>query len=465
MLSVGVLAALINICVLVVVSFVDRGVEVIVRNFAAARLRATHTVPIIHDSDTWVLNMPFSLFKYRRYPAIFFTIFLSLFLLISEVITEIGVAVSQTCGPVLQNGTVILPGDVTGQASVVGKGAAAFLLQNLTFMDGAITSIPSGLPKSIKGDECISCMNKHSDKYPAIVRNCSVNVKRTYRPKELQIGVKRDSTSVFGIIAVGFREVFGSTLYTGLGDVSVQGKFAGAFVVDASEVINGASYLEYSNQEHIKSLFLQAQSQKDISIWDFTQSDVELLTIRCGINAISAKNFEDALQTYRTIALENHIFPLPFDRSTARFPRLTSQDVYKAVLAVKLSDVQQKEDAYFTYVTCGVYKVMYILPMMFSLLILILLAILSFTCSEREMRRIPFSSKTWFLYTKNTTFEENKAKQNILSRESRMSRLKALANVRHDEMIVLEMDSAGEEEEPRIVIKYGNHRTKESFLR
>lgn len=68
MVSVGGLAAIINVVVLLAVTIVDRAVELIIRNFAAARLRHSRSAPIVHDSDTWLLNVPRSVVKYRRYP-------------------------------------------------------------------------------------------------------------------------------------------------------------------------------------------------------------------------------------------------------------------------------------------------------------------------------------------------------------------------------------------------------------
>lgn len=68
MVSVGVLAALINVAVLILVALADRGIELIVRRFAASRLRRFHRVPVVHDSDTWLPNIPRSIFKFHKNP-------------------------------------------------------------------------------------------------------------------------------------------------------------------------------------------------------------------------------------------------------------------------------------------------------------------------------------------------------------------------------------------------------------
>lgn len=68
MVTVGVLATLINVAVLLIVSFANRALEHIVRHFAAARLERSHRAPIVHDSDTWLPNIPRSIIRYRRHP-------------------------------------------------------------------------------------------------------------------------------------------------------------------------------------------------------------------------------------------------------------------------------------------------------------------------------------------------------------------------------------------------------------
>lgn len=68
MVSVGVLAALINIAVLILVALADRAIELIVKRFAASRLRHCHRVPVVHDSDTWLPNIPRSIFKFHKHP-------------------------------------------------------------------------------------------------------------------------------------------------------------------------------------------------------------------------------------------------------------------------------------------------------------------------------------------------------------------------------------------------------------
>lgn len=76
MVTVGVIAALINVVVLVIATFADRAVECIARNFAVSRLFRRHQAPVVHDSDTWLPNFPRSVVKYRKNPGMFLPVHL-----------------------------------------------------------------------------------------------------------------------------------------------------------------------------------------------------------------------------------------------------------------------------------------------------------------------------------------------------------------------------------------------------
>lgn len=75
MVGVGLLAASLNISLLVTVVIADRAVELIVRGFAISRLKAKRRAPVVHDSDVWLLNIPCSILKYRHHPGMFDTWF------------------------------------------------------------------------------------------------------------------------------------------------------------------------------------------------------------------------------------------------------------------------------------------------------------------------------------------------------------------------------------------------------
>ena len=456
MLSVGELAALVNVIVLVVIAFVDRAVEVIVRNFAAARLRTSRSAPVVHDSDTWILNIPRSLVKYRRHPAIFVTVLLSVFVISSEVITEIGVGVSHKCGPVVINGTVIKPGDLSGRVVDVELAASAFFVQNITFIDtvnNALERVPAGLPKRLTGSECLKCMDKNLTNFPDIMRNCSVTSAGVYEPDELEIGIRnRENTSAFGNITIGFRERHrGKKSYNGSGDITKSGSYYAGFVVDSTTSETITWYLEYTNNSHIRELINKTSEPQKDEIWEPTRSSVELLKVTCEVNKLSQRNFQRALQVYRTVMLENTVNPMEYDSKEAREKgKLNAQDVYRAGLSMKVIEDEPNHTLYYSYVSCGAYNMKYLCPMTVLLLVLILLYILSFRCSERNMRSIPFSSRTWFEHSQQAGFSEDLA---IEQEPRRRGFLEEYTAGMSDEMIILEFGDEANLIRPSIALK------------
>lgn len=68
MIGVGLLAAILNVALLLVVVVSDRAVQLIVKGFVISRLKASRRAPVVHDSDVWLLNIPCSIVKYRKHP-------------------------------------------------------------------------------------------------------------------------------------------------------------------------------------------------------------------------------------------------------------------------------------------------------------------------------------------------------------------------------------------------------------
>lgn len=68
MVGVGVLAAVLNVAIVILITLSERAVDQIIRLFVKARLSHLYCAPVVHDSDTWLLNIPFSLIKFRHYP-------------------------------------------------------------------------------------------------------------------------------------------------------------------------------------------------------------------------------------------------------------------------------------------------------------------------------------------------------------------------------------------------------------
>lgn len=377
------------------------------------------------------------------------TILCTVFLIASEIVTELGVAVSPQCNPVKMTGLVIEKGDISGRITVVEKGASAFFVQNLTFYEGPLTRVPAGLPRRLMGNECISCMDSDPETYPDIISNCTVVVTRRYEPGEIEIGVT-SMGSPFGNITHGFREVNGGSNFIGQGDVTNNGEFFSAFVVDATK-LKEITYIEYSNQRHLSQLVERAREHAENNlkgpVWESIRSPVEKMSINCGVNLLSTKNFEAALQIYRTIQLENPVNPAGFNETAERFASLNEQDVYRAALSIKVIDDHHGVGEYFAYTTCGVYNWMFFLPMGVCVFFILLLGIVSLICtSEDVLKRIPYNSRTWFRHAQMEGGEagiEDCEPHGFQKYTAGMS----------DEMIILEFGEEAELVRPRIALR------------
>lgn len=71
MVGVGVMTALLNISVQLIVVVAERILELTLKGFAVSRLKTKRRAPIIHDNDAWLLNVPCSIWKYYHHPGRF----------------------------------------------------------------------------------------------------------------------------------------------------------------------------------------------------------------------------------------------------------------------------------------------------------------------------------------------------------------------------------------------------------
>ena len=318
--------------------------------------------------------------------------------------------VSQTCKPEKRRGSVITEGDISGQVTVVEKGASAFLLQNLTFFDGPLTRVPAGIPRRIRGNECLSCMDKDRESYPDVVSHCSVKRSRSYEAGELEIGTDGSGLSPFGNVTVGFKELFGdkneylATEKLLHGDITFNGVNYAAFIfhITTSKATDELIYFEYFAQAHIRTMIETMKNPDTRRLWEATQARVDSWKIKCDINELSAENFQTALSVYRTIQLENPINPATYDAEAMRFAEMTEEDIYRASLSIKVIDDSHMDGEYFAYTTCGVYRWMFLIPMCVSLGLVLVLGFVSVILSPGRniVRSIPYNSRTWFRHAR-----------------------------------------------------------------
>lgn len=402
--SVGVLAALVNIFALCVLSAAGRAIELIVRRFASARLRRTRRTPIIHDSDMWVLNAPRSVVKYHRYPLILATILCSVLLIIAELVSDLGVNVSQKCSPSRQSGPVIAGS--LGNATPVELGASALLLQSIAFYDGRLTSVPAGFPLDVSAAVCLPCLEKENA--TPLLSNCSVSDGPMFLPGELNISAKttngafKTKTKEF----VDLRKKDEPETIQGDGDVTKNVDNCAIFLVQGTKVehnIFELLYLEYANNTHCNQMLAtsreaQTMHGQGFPVWDLTASTVQSQNISCHAHPnITLRKFRRALQIYRTMQLEKNFTPVPFNEKESRFSKLKEDDIYRAVLAMLLLEDTKKIGSYFKYKQCGTYDWIFLLPLSLTVLLIIVLGMVTVFVDKASRIKIPYNSYSWYL--------------------------------------------------------------------
>lgn len=349
--------------------------------------------------------------------AILLTVLCTVFLIASELVVELGVDVSEKCRPVEMHDAVITEGDVTNRFTPIELGASAFFLQSITFVDGPFTRIPAGVPRRVSGSVCFSCMEDRNI-YPDIASSCVAKRARTYKPGELEVGVLT-TDGAFGTIAEGFRETGGKRdSFEGSGDLTHNGKRYATFILTRIAE-KKMLYLEYAHQVHVERLFWLASGSKGSTIWEKTQAPVVTHEISCEVNALGSDHFERALHAYRTIQVENPTSPLAFVDNEQHFAFFSSEDIYRAILSIKVIDDALQNGNFFMYTKCGEYNWTFLAPILTCMAVIILLfAISAYLKSGDIAFGIPYNSRSWFRHARRVdeTGEKDLGAQSFRSR-------------------------------------------------
>lgn len=405
MVSVGALAAIISVILLIIVAIADRAVEYIVRNFALSRLHRTRRAPVIHDSDTWLLNVPRSVLKYYRYPAILATVLCALFLLVSEVVVELGVGVSLRCQPQAKNDVVVTRGDSAKTYTTFELGFGAGFIQSVKFLDGDLTFVTAGMPKKMSPALCLPCLDDGKDD---VLRSCFIKHVRSYASGELRVGVST-TDEAFGTISLGFEETVGDKFH-GKGDLTGNGQHFSIFSSVISDASNKElSMFEYGQQDHIKHLLERARSENGRPVWERTTGPVRVTEISCQVNELSVEQFRLAVMTYRTVQLENPAFLATFDDAEKQFSAITEDDVCRAVLGMKIMEDTEDTGKYYEYTTCGQYDWRLLAPLLVTLCVIVILGLVSIhLASGINSRHIPHNSRSWFHHAARLSSEQTR---------------------------------------------------------
>ena len=323
-------------------------------------------------------------------------------------------------------------------------GASAFFVQNLTFIENdKLDRLPAGLPRRLTGAECFSCMTP--EEYPDILSGCKVRQDKVYRPGELRVGIN-NTMGAFGIVTYAFEETTAEKRrFTGQGDLTGNGKNRALFLFYMSS--QGLIYFEYAHQEHISELRKKSATLVKEVVWDETKAPVQTYVIACSVNELLPKKFMFANAVFRTIQLENTAILASFNETSNRFAQIKEQDVYKAGLSAKVIDVDEAGETrgtFYAYISCGAYKLNFMLPMIVCLSLIIVLGLLSALYSPWDIiRRVPYNSRTWFRHSQDASKPVDSFSMSIEEYEQ-VDLWEGHEQFVTDEMILEELREAGE---------------------
>lgn len=323
---------------------------------------------------------------------------------------------SEKCGPVTIIDRITAQGDVSPNVTHAELSASAFLLQDIKFLDGNLTSTHSGFPRKVNKSICIKCLE---GKKNSSLSGCSIVDGKTYQPGSLLIHVET-TQNAFGTITNAFQPSGSKKPYNGLGDVTRNGNICSAFLFYPETVENQLqlTYFEYAHQKHCLSLVQTARDRANCTNGDSnctatnemqspvviekTKALVRTYVIRCAKSDLSINNFNRALQVYRTMQLENTISLAGYNRTEMQFQKITLDDVYRAALSMKIIDDEHEVGPYQVYTECGDFDWTYLIPFMLSLAMISALGLYSIIISWREGHiEIPYNSDSWFEEIRN----------------------------------------------------------------
>lgn len=299
-------------------------------------------------------------------------------------VTELGVGVSNKCREQKTIGAVITAGSTTKFVTPNELSAVSLHLQRINFQDGNITELPSGFPRDVKENTCLPCQYELNSE--PILKFCSVAQGTVYKPGELSVGA-RTTTSTFGTHILGFKELRGQHRhFIGDGDLTLNANGCAAFVVHTTELSSSScrfKYLEYANQAHCKELlrkarFVSQNGSMNVDVWQRTRGITYTQDVHCEVCPMHDAQIRHAFRVYRSIQLENTVRVIRPDTVTERYPPVTADDIFRTVLALKITDDEDQIGEYSEYSECGVFAWIFAIPFMICLTALLIMTAFAF---------------------------------------------------------------------------------------
>lgn len=204
----------------------------------------------------------------------------------------------------------------------------------------------------------------------------------------------------------------------GVGDLTRNAHHCAAFLIHGRHEDNAGvvlTYFEYAYQRHCNTLVEEARRARvrrqngDITaFWTVTEGNATSHVIKCQNNEIAMPSFREAVRVYRAMQMENTLYPIWFDKRTQSFQPLKVDDIYRAVLSMKLIDDGREEGDYFEYTECGIYNVQYMVPLFIAIFLICTLVIVSMVLATRGNKiDVPYSSSSWFKELSRVRGEES----------------------------------------------------------
>lgn len=254
-----------------------------------------------------------------------------------------------------------------------------------------MTSVPSVFPVNVKPNVCIQCLQ--TPERPPLLAGCTIEDGPAYLDGELTISVTR--LPAF-LNAISFNETKpGGKRYAGKGNMNFQNLQRCAIFSTLAEIDRNASkvsvtFLEYANIQHCLQISNETKGRINETIDFFTRGPTYTRKVQCDldVNVLTTYTLEQSIGLYRMVQFQYSLHPLNHNEEEMRYERLTVDDIYRAVLALRLAESSYETGEYFEYSECGQYDWIYLLPFIGSFVILAFLGCIALLFSSYDGLRI-----------------------------------------------------------------------------
>lgn len=421
-LSVSVLNLFLNIGVIAVCWIAGEVSIYALLKLTQLRLRKTGRAPLLHEADGCLRRLAQGLKRARtaKSAPMLLVVLLSTCLMLTELLSEVGVGSSDRCTPTHLKTTGICS-DPSAR-NITGKQIAImFYTQQVTWDDTELVQNPirQGFRKTFNGKESFYNPSQNST-LPIVVGGCSVEDIKLIKPYDVSLTFTPTSGAWAAILSqaeIGNNSVIRS----GRGDATYNDNYSSSFLFTQGKSTNDSlevSVLEYADTFTImntvyKEMYTPAMNGlRPTSVTLRNRIPAINYEISCEKVGLRASDFLDGLQAYRSIQLESTVKVHPLINITLdgegpfAIPRpLRASDVIRAVIALKAADPQLCDGETFVYTTCGSYDMRYIYPLLFLTGAIMAISVLAAVAVHRSDAavEIPFTASSWSRFASRLT--------------------------------------------------------------